>query len=235
MSTLHDLRLNCLLAGLVPVALGIVAVLVLAVIQQGQHDHRRHQDLRQMMALVAGSGTDAAQVPIERLVAEQVDVASAALFIADEVHGVALLRHAGDPPVIDLTAPPPPLIEAWTMPRSWRLDDYRMALATAVRDDDQAATGLLYLELRLLPQWQGWMTTVWIASLLLVIGGLLALYLTRRVYQPVVAWQRQAEAALSGAPPVPMVVSAETAALATAIDQLTSAYRSSAGYEDPAP
>ena len=232
MSTLHDLRLNCLLAALVPVALGVAALIVYAVLAEGHHRHRRHQDLRQMAALMVAGATDLAGVSIERLVADHVDVVSAAVLTTEEVHGVRLLRHVGEGLSIDPESPPPLLIEAWTMPRSWRLDGHRMALATAVRDDHQAAVGLLYLEVRLLPQWNPWLTATWIGSLLLAAGGLLAVYLTRRIYRPVVTWQRQAEAALTGGPPLPVVTTAETAALATAIDQLASAYRSSTGGED---
>ena len=228
MSTLHDLRLNCLLAALVPVALGLVALIVSALLADSHHHHHRHQDLRQMTALLVAGTRDLDGVPVQRLVTDHVDVISAAVLTADELHGVKLLRQAGEEPAVDFESPPPPLIEAWTMPRSWRLDGHRMALATTVRDDDQAAVGLLYLEIRLLSQWSPWLTATWIGSLLVVVGGLLAWYLTRRIYRPVLAWQRQAESALSGAPPLPVVTTAETAALATAIDQLASAYRSSA-------
>ena len=70
MSTLHDLRLNCLLAALVPVALGLVALIVSALLADSHHHHHRHQDLRQMTALLVAGTRDLDGVPVQRLVTD---------------------------------------------------------------------------------------------------------------------------------------------------------------------
>ncbi|MFW5698826.1 MAG: hypothetical protein ACOCYN_03135 [Planctomycetota bacterium] len=228
-SPLHDLKLNCLL---VPAVLLLLAAAAMTWVdwsraQQARTAAREHAA---GMAALLAAGMDA--LP-ERLGPELIrrhepGIAGVALLVPDEQAGARPLRHIGTPPSFDPEGPPPELINAWTTPRGWVDADGRLHGAAAIRDADGAALGLLHLAFvqsapaRLDPA--GLRAPL---GLLVLTGSLLGWYLARRIYAPVEALSAQAEAALDGRDLAGFAGSQETGRLASAIDALASAYRSS--------
>lgn len=226
---LHDLKLNCLL---VPAVLIILAAAALIWVDWGRARQARTAASEHAAAMAALQAANMNALP-ERLDPEVIrrhepGIAGMALLVPDDQSGARQSLRIGSPPPFDPDGPPPELINAWTAPRGWIETDGRLCGAAAIRDADGAALGLVHLAFvepaparldaaGLLPA----------LGLLILTGSLLGWYLARRIYAPVEALSAQAEAALDGRDLGAFAGSQETGRLASAIDALATAYRSS--------
>jgi hypothetical protein len=212
---LRALRLNCLLAPLLPTVLALGALGFLAL---REAESQARIDLAEAQAQVEAwaNGPE----PTHFLTAA-----------GPRWTSVGILRLTTDRVAPDPGSrgplpqePSPELVQVVHGPQAWRQED-RIAVAVRLggaQDDGR----ILYAE-RLARAWNP-TDALLIGTLLLVGGGLLGGYLARRIYRPVEWLTAEAQAALDGRPsPTNPAVSAETETLNSSISQLAEHYRSS--------
>ncbi|GDY11447.1 hypothetical protein LBMAG53_03240 [Planctomycetota bacterium] len=226
MDLLRSLWLNCWLAPITVMVVGMAVLTAYHLIVARQISTAHLDSLRQVQSAYAKlesrgsrpSLDDAVTVdPRWRCLAE-------VRIVGDHL---AILSHAGAPPELDVDNPPPELLQAVGEQQAWQTASGDLAMATALRSADGQATRILFGQARLPDPG---LTALFSAALgvLLVAGLALGGYLAKRIYRPIEALARDAEAALDGSPPSgPMPVSAETDGVRGSLVTLVERYRSS--------
>ena len=221
---LQGLRLNCLLAVLVPV--GMAACALIALGHWHRHLDQQHQ-LRQaqlvLQSYIAGLGSptnvqDQAH-PLHALGGGQQHWNGLAQLVLDGDGTVTEIGRQGQLE-IDYDFIPPELTWAVAGAQAWSLGAGKLGVAAPWLDQEGVTTSIFYGETTLKFTDKLWWYYV-AAALMLCAGGVLGWYLIRRVYLPVTALTQQAQAALRGEPHIAMYSSAETQQLSAAISQLS--------------
>lgn len=234
--SLRDVRINVVLVPAVLVAVGALAVLACALWLGATRRDAAREHLRHMAGVAAAMSHDVTTLDLSALLKAGPGLRCLALFQPQTDLGAALLRHVGVQPGIPDDAPPPELVSAWTSARAWTLDDGHAAVAAPIRDADQRPLALLYAETsHPLPSLADPLVLGLGIGVQVLLGLGLGLYLARRIWLPVVGLERQAEAALHGGVGGPVVASAETSRLASAVDELARRYASTSSGEFPPP
>jgi hypothetical protein len=226
MEALHGLRLNCWLAPMCVVAVG-VGVLVWYHQTVSAGIRSAHEDsLRTVQQAYARLEERGSRPSLEdALQADRRWTCLAEIRFTQDDHA-EILRIAGSPPELDLAAPPPELTLAVAEQQLWTTPAGAVAVATALRGTHAGGpTHVLYGQARLTDA--GPAPALWTAIIVLVLaGGGLGWYLARRIWRPIEALAADAEAALRGEGPRPLMASSETKGVRSSLVTLVERYRS---------
>lgn len=224
---LQSLRTNCLLAVFLPVIFSAAGCIAVGHWHRYEHSQTEINNAQLMMrAYIAGLGhpneTTNRQEPLRALRSMEHQWAGLAQVVLEgdgtvhELHRIGQLN-------INYELVPPELTWAVASPQSWCLGPERIGVAAPWLDEHGATTSVIYGE----AMHHHHNHLLWYyatALMVLILGGGLGFYLIRRVYLPVQALTKQAQAAIRGENVSINYQSSETQELSKAISNLSAVF-----------
>lgn len=229
MQLLRGLRLNCFLAALAP---SLIACFFLVYQQRGQQEHileTYSTEAQHSLQAYASLLSDPEQrQSISNTIAHADDrwsyLAIVKLDKIDDEFTILIEPVHGMNNSLEIDNPQPSLVKSLVEAQQWHLSSVKMAVACPLQFKGQDV-GVLYGEISV-PNAENAGTIIIIVSSALIIGLMIAWYLSQRIYKPIEYLCNESEAALSGqGTGAHLVSSAETARVASSINDLLSRYQ----------